>query len=147
MRTVSSFLICLLFTFSSSCGQTIQNNSTDKEAEKMLKDFYTNYFSAFVEPPSELSQKKLDMLQKQFCTEAFNKKIPEIIEQTDGDVFLKAQDSDIKYLKTLTVSKDLQKEEYIVSYIADATPEEKITITLHITLVKVGNNYKISSVR
>ena len=50
-----------------------------------------------------LVKKKLEMLQKQFCTEAFYKKIPEIIEQTDGDVFLKAQDSDIKYLRTLTV--------------------------------------------
>lgn len=147
MRKLLSFIICIQFTFLSSCGQTVQNSSTDKEAEKMLRDFYTNYFNVFVEPPSAASQKKLEMLQKQFCTEAFYKKIAEIIEQTDADVFLKAQDSDIKYLKTLTVSKDLQNEEYVVSYIADATPEEKITITLHITLVKEGNNYKISSVR
>ncbi len=147
MRTLSSFLVCILFTFSSSCGQTIQKNYTEKAAEKMLRDFYTNYFNVFVEPPSASSQKKLEMLQKQFCTESFYKKIPEIIEQTDGDVFLKAQDSDIKYLKSLTISKDLQREEYIVSYIADAMPEEKITITLHVTLVNEGNNYKISSVR
>lgn len=113
----------------------------------MLKDFYTNYFSAFVEPPGALSQKKLDLIQKQFCTKAFYKKIPEIIEQTDSDVFLKAQDSDIKYLKTLTISKDLKNEEYIVSYIADAMPEKKITIIIHLTLVKEGNSYKISAVR
>lgn len=120
----------------------------EKEAEKMLKDFYTNYLTVFAtEPPGASSQKKLEMLQKQYCTEAFFKKIPDIIEQTDSDPFLKAQDSDIGYLKTLTVSQDLQKDEYIVSYIADAAPGEKITITIHITVIKEGDNYKIDSVK
>lgn len=120
----------------------------EKEAEKMIKDFYTNYFIVFAsEVPGVSSQKKLEMLQKKYCTETFFKKIPDIIEQTDSDPFLKAQDSDIRYLKTLTVLKDLQNHQYIVSYIADVATNKKITITIHLTLVKHGSNYKIDSVR
>lgn len=144
----------MVFTFTSSCGQT-QNNSTEKEAEKMLQEFYTSYFTVFAtEPPGTSSQKKLEMLQKQYCTEAFYRKIPDIIEQTESDPFLKAQDSDINWLQTLTVIKDEQiKNEYIVSYsydrLVDVNPDKTVkeTVTIHVTVVKEGESYKIDSVK
>lgn len=137
----------MILTFTSSCGQT-QNSSTEKQIEEMLQEFYTSYFKVFAtEPSGASSQEKLEMLQKQYCTEAFFKKIPEIIERTESDPFLKAQDSDIRYLKTLTVSKSQQKDEYIVSYIADGLPEEKITVTIYLKVIKEGKNYKIDNVK
>lgn len=66
---------------------------------------------------------KLDTLQRRFCTTNLLHKIPKLSKQLDADPFLKAQDSNIKFLKSLTVSKDLQKEShYIVSYGINPTP-------------------------
>jgi hypothetical protein len=121
--------------------------ASEKKAEKLLLDFYTKYFHAFLEMPPALSEKKLDSLQKQFCTPGFYQKIPKILEKTGADVFLKAQDSDIRYLMSLKIKKDLKRDAYIVSYVGDGQLNEKITIKIFIRLVKVGNSYKIDSVR
>lgn len=146
MKILLSFIVYTIFTISCSCGQ-IQNNSTENEAIKMLREFYLNYFTAFTELPIDSSQNKLETLQKKYCTVGFYEKIPNLIEQTGNDIFLKAQDSDIKYMNTLVISKGTKNNEYVVSYIAEDAPEKKNTIIIHLTLVKEGSNYKISSIR
>jgi len=83
----------------------------------MLKEFYTNYIT---EVSNGAEPKKILSLQKKYCTVALLKKIPKLIEQSDSDPFLKAQDSNTEFLKTLSLRKDLKKSNtYIVSYIAD----------------------------
>lgn len=143
----------MVFVITNSCGQ-LKNNPTDKQAEQMLKDFYTKYITVFAtEPPGHEGQKKLESLQRQYCTKALVKKIPELIEQTDSDPYLKAQDSDINLLKTLTITKDLQNEnEYIVSYSfdrlvnVDPYKKEKETVVIHLTVVNEDGSYKIDSI-
>ncbi len=147
MKKFALFLACVIFTINNGCGQS-QNYFTQIEAENMLMNFYTNYIKVFAtEPPGSTSQKKLEMLQKHYCTETFFNKIQELIEETGSDPFLKAQDSDIAYLATLTVSKHLLKNQYLVSYVADAAPEEKVTVTILVTVVKEGENCKISDLK
>jgi hypothetical protein len=148
MSIEKSIIICILLFFVESCGNPIKNQSKEVAAETLLKDFYTDYITLFVQSPSAENQRKLEMLQKQFCTKDFYKKIPEIIEQTGGDVFLKAQDSDIKYLKTLKIVKeDTVKDEYIVSYSADASMHETVVVKIHVTLPKDGDSFKINGIR
>jgi hypothetical protein len=147
MSIEKSIIICILLFFVESCGNPIKNQSKEVAAETLLKDFYTDYITLFVQSPCAENQRKLEMLQKQFCTKDFYKKIPEIIEQTGGDVFLKAQDSDIKYLKTLKIVKDVETDEYVVSYQGDATIDQKVVVKIYLTLIKEGNDFKINGVR
>lgn len=154
MRIFTLYTICLVFIFTNSYGQA-HKNSIKKEAESMLIDFYTNYITVFAtEPPGLSSQKKLEVLQKLYCTEELFKKIPFIVEQTDADPFLKAQDCDINWLQTLNIIEDKQSHnEYIVSYsydqLVDANSDKtvKAVVTIRATLVRDGNNFKISSLK
>lgn len=114
-----------------------QSNHSDKQVLAMLKEFYTGYIT---EVANGTAQKQLLQLQKKYCTTKLLNKIPKLIEQSDADPFLKAQDSNVELLKTLTVEKDLQKDDhYIVSYLTD----HKIVINL--IVIKLNNNYKIDS--
>ena len=60
---------------------------------------------------------------------------------------MKAQDSDIKYLKTLKIVKDVETDEYVVSYQGDATIDQKVVVKIYLTLIKEGNDFKINGVR
>lgn len=145
MRKV--IIICILLFFVESCGNPIKNQPKEVAAETLIKDFYTDYITLFVQSPSAEIQRKLELLQKKCCTKAFYNEIPKIIEHTGGDVFLKAQDSDIKYLKTLKIVKDVETDEYVVSYQGDATIDQKVVVKIYLTLIKEGNDFKINGVR
>ncbi|RXK82814.1 DUF3828 domain-containing protein [Filimonas effusa] len=172
MRTLALLAICITFALLTSCEQTQNNsteqaqinsnkpaqdsakqpandsaaqaqNNTEEKANQLLKEFYTKYITAFAtEPAGPENEKKIKELQKEYCTAAFFKKIPGIIEESEADPFLDAQDSNIAYLETLTIEKGAAKDEYIVSYIPK---EDKIIV--HVTVVKEGDSYKIDSVK
>jgi hypothetical protein len=114
-----------------------QSGHFEESATEILRTFYTKYIT-FVDK-GDLS--KIETLQKEYCTPKLFKKIPELGKKIDQDPFLKAQDSNIKFLKSLVVEKNGKKEgQYIVSYGSD----EKIVINL--TVVKMNGNYKIDNV-
>jgi len=131
------FALSIVF-FSNLSFARAQSNSSDKQVLTMLKEFYTNYITVVsngAEPKMILS------LQKKYCTSDLLKKIPKLIEQSDSDPFLKAQDSNTEFLKTLSIRKDLKKSNtYIVSYIAD----KKITINL--IVIHENETFKIAKV-
>jgi len=103
---------------------------------EMVKEFYTNYIT-YVDK-GELS--KLEALQRKYCTRKFFKNISELGDKIDQDPFLKAQDSNIKFLNSLTVKRDKNRKGHcIVSY-----DDEKVVINL--TVVLVDGNYKIDNV-
>jgi len=148
MRKVLIFVFYLLFGIFSSFGQTSETETTKVKMEiKTLYSFYNEYFKLFNQIPSSTNLKKLKMLQKKYCTISFYKKIPLLIEQQGADVFLKAQDSDIDYFKSLKIEKDLKSSEYLVTYFSNGLINERITISIHVQLIKQGNQYKINSVR
>lgn len=115
-----------------------QNNQSNKEALRMLKEFYTKYITEFY-----VGAEKLPSIQRKYCTTKLLHYIPKYIEQTDGDPFLKGQDTDTAYLKTLSIKKDKKRKNiYTVSYIGN--PNQKITI--HLLVVKGKGSFKIDSV-
>ncbi len=141
VKSTFSLIIGLLLTINYSCVQA-QSTFTDKEATVILKNFYTTYMTEFSEiSPSR--ERKLNTIKSKYCTEVLLKKLPVLAERTDSDPLLKAQDSDVAWLKTLMVEKDLKKPHtYIVSYV-DGGNNKYI---IHLTLVKQNESIKIASV-
>ena len=109
-------------------------------AEKLLtiKDFYTRYIT---EMAIGVDPRKLDGLQKKYCTTRLIKSIPKLAEQTDADPLIKAQDADTASLKSLTVERDPKKEDqYVVTY----TLDQKVVI--HLAMGMTNSGYKIDAV-
>jgi Protein of unknown function (DUF3828) len=74
---------------------------------KILGDFYTSYMKEFTDLSSGHEQKTNEILKK-YCTVSLIKKIPKLADQIDSDPFLKAQDSDSSWTKSLAIKKDLK---------------------------------------
>ena len=129
------FAASIIFVSNYCCGQ-LQNDSLDKRNIQMLKEFYTSYISSYdiKHSISEL-QKKLDSLQKKYCTEKLYKKLPEIIEETEADPFTRVQFITSDVLNNLVIKKDLNYvNRYIVSY--SGSPVTTTPIIIHLTVVK-----------
>jgi hypothetical protein len=130
-----SVFISLILVVVFNCAQA-QSNDSHAQALEMIKGFYTSYITDM--DKGDIS--KLDGLQKKSCTTNLLHKIQKLSEQSGADPFLKAQDSNIKFLSSLTVEKDLKREgHYMVSY----GTKEKVVINL--TVVKVNGSYKIDA--
>ena len=133
---VISFMVTIFSIVNLHCVQA-QSDHSEEQALEIVKVFYTGYIT-YVDK-GDLP--KLEAFQKKYCTPKLFKKIPELGNKIDQDPFLKAQDSNIKFLQSLVVQKDNKKEgHYIVSYGTD----EKIVINL--TVVKMNGNYEIDNV-
>jgi hypothetical protein len=143
MKVVASLLLCLLFTGLCGYAQT-PNNRSGKEAEHMLKAFYTKYITAVATDDGPASESKMKQLQQQFCTRTFLKKMPDLLEQTDSDLFLKAQDTSLDYLKTLTITQTPIPNQYRVSYMGDVERGKKRAIVIRVTVVKEQDGFKIA---
>jgi len=124
-----------------------QGSSDEKQIIGMLKSFYTEYMTTLSKDDVRLSVKKIHSLQKTYCTQKLLKELPMLSEQIDADPFLQAQDSNIEYIKTLSILKS-QKifNQYIVSYIDIYSPN-KIKVIIYLTIVKEKNGFKIDSIK
>jgi len=108
-----------------------QNNSSD-QAITMLKKFYTAYMSEFSSSHDlRVSEHNLLSLRQKYCTSTCLKQYQKLVEETDSDPLIKAQDSDKDLLKTLKIKRNLNKPNlYTVSYIAINDNNEKVIINL-----------------
>ncbi len=137
----SFYIVYLLVLCLTVSGITVKAQGASGGAAdgrvSMLREFYTAYITTFATG----TDSKLLALQRKYCTARLLKRIPGMIEKSDGDPFIKGQDSDTAYLKTLTIIKDTGKEgQFTVSYQAD----DKIVI--HLTVVERDKKYKIDNV-
>lgn len=127
----------------------MQSQNDDKEIKEMLKEFYTAYITEVSGNASfKLMAERLDSLKKKYCTEILLEKIPSLVEQSNADPIIKAQDSNIAYLKTLTIEtnfKNKNQYQYIVSYFDSSNPSIEKTI-IHLSVIKEKGNYKIDDV-
>lgn len=137
----------LMLTNSCIQAQTksaLPGKSDEEQVKSMLKDFYTGYISTIAAGADDYGA-KLEALTKKYCTTKLTKKIEK--DQADGmdyDPYIKAQDADSAWLKTLSIQKDAQKPNgYTASYM-DNSSHKKITISL--LVIKQGENFKIDSV-
>jgi hypothetical protein len=143
------FLTCILFLSNSSCARS-QNDVADKQAVQMLKEFYTAYNTTWSTTKGYVLTKKLDSLQRKYCTKKLKNEVKEF--GLDHDPLIGDDYTDAEHLKTLTVTKDSAKASaYIVSYIAHTLSasnkpiDEKVII--HVTVVKEGESFKIAAVK
>ncbi|HEY1163726.1 MAG TPA: DUF3828 domain-containing protein [Chitinophaga sp.] len=130
---------CIFSNF--SCQS--QARASDDAAIKMLKEFYTSYITEGAK--IESSEETLASIKKKYCTGKLLNKMKQEMEagDMDSDPFINAQDFDIEWLKTLSISKDPQKTDvYIVSYL-DNDAKTRTSMKLHV--VKAGAQYKIDA--
>lgn len=128
-----------------------QNDSTDKKAISMLNSFYTAYMTAIAtSTPNNFSEnnKKCELLKKEYCTKKLLNDIPKLIEQSDCDPIINAQDSRMDCVKNLTFRKNLKKpNSYTVSYYyIDDYSKQKEIFTINLTLVRQNGAFKIDSI-
>src|ERR1700686_4131905 len=102
------FLMIALLIMTSFNLVQAQNRSSDTLVMKMLRDFYTSYMNEFTDLSSGHEQ-KTNAILKQYCTVNLINKIPKLADQMDSDPFLKAQDSDSSWAKSLVIIKDLKR--------------------------------------
>lgn len=140
-RNLISFFAISIMLLSGSTYLQAQDNSFDKQALTMLREFYTSYITEISKagPPNE---KKLNALKRKFCTTSLLKKIEK--EEMDFDPFLKAQDSDASILKTLAFKKEPQKNSYVASYVDNNSGN---SIAIHLKVINENNALKISSIK
>jgi hypothetical protein len=153
MKVILSSMLFVMLVFMSSCGQA-QNNTSEKQIS-MLKEFYISYNDIWSAPPKtipyDVLANKADSLNSIYCTVQLRKKAKEWLEE-GHDLITNDYSYGDMVPKTLSVIKDSTKSnEYIVSYTAhDTDPygkEYTQQVTLHVTVIKEGESYKIDSVR
>jgi len=115
-----------------------------KQAIVMLKEFYTTYMTEVAgSGDPRISEKKLDVLKKRYCTAKLISRLPKLAEQTDADPIINAQDSSPECVKTLLVKPDLKKpNQYIVSYNDGVS-----AVMIHVSLIQQNGRYMIDNVR
>lgn len=137
--SIISLVIALLTMTSCNCVRA-QNGTSDTLAIKMLREFYTSYMTQFTDLSSGHEQKTNAILKK-YCTASLINRIPKLADQTDSDPFLKAQDSDSSWAKSLVIKKDLKRANtYNVSY-QDSGDTNTI---IHLLVLKQKEGYKIA---
>ncbi len=134
-----------LFTFSCSFAQ---QSPVDKQAIQMLKTFYINYNTAWSTTKGYALVRKLDSLEKKYCTSKLRSEQKK--EGLDHDLLTNDQGTDIEHLRTLSVVKDQTKRNwYIVSYIAHTLSASykpiDVKVVIHVEMARVGNELKIAS--
>jgi hypothetical protein len=93
----------------------VNSDSENKQALRMLKDFYYSYVGSIVNDTT-IIRGKLDSIKEQNCTKRLLNKISKQ-EDLEVDPFLQAQDANRETLTTLTFRRDLKlPNTYIVSY-------------------------------
>jgi hypothetical protein len=121
-----------------NCKSQPQNKSSDEEIRNMLKSFYTSYIRENVKMPPNGS--KISSVKMKYCTMDLLDKINN--EELDFDPFLKAQDSNIDWIKTLIIKKDSSRKDlYDVSYIDNNKP-----VIVKLNIIKQNKSFKIDSI-
>ncbi|MDD4991453.1 MAG: DUF3828 domain-containing protein [Paludibacter sp.] len=159
IKMTISFIILFSMTINVVC-QTNTINSQAKEVyleEKildMLNEFYTSYItenSKMAEMENKTAGiEKLNSIKRKYCTIRLLNKIDKQNEdaELDADPFLKSQDFNIKWSKTLKFRKDSKNQNmYIVSYsYYDNYKHTNNQITIKLIIVKQRGCYRIDSV-
>lgn len=146
-KTLISFFTIGIILFSLGCKNTsAQENFSEQEAEKTLKDFYKgwltiheNFHKKNIPLNKHIAQ--IDSVKSRYCTPGHLKEF-EKDDYLDYDPYIKSQMIDIRMLAGLTVQKDSVKNN--LYYVTIKYREEQRTIKL--LVVKEKETYKIGRV-
>jgi hypothetical protein len=122
----------------------LKGANADKEIFAMLRSFYTKYIQTFNQYPTD--EEKLRPLLKANCDPQLLARLKKKTENgdLDSDPFLKAQDVDLRWLKTLVVTKVPDKaDQYAVSYVDNA---DRSTVVIHLVVNRLNGSLKIRDV-
>jgi len=144
-------ILALLFVTCTVISKS-QTSSDDKQAIGMLKTFYTAYMSAFSgTDDAHKFEYYLNGLRNKYLTTKCRNQFRKLVEDTDGDPIIHGQDSDAKWAKTLSIKRDVNKQNaYAVSYYYDELGEDqkyhKATITIKLVVIKVNGAFKVDKI-
>ncbi|MFD0765130.1 hypothetical protein ACFQZI_09710 [Mucilaginibacter lutimaris] len=138
-------LILCLFLAASAVSKA--QHTDESRVKAMLKTFYTAYMTSFSKDTGD----ELLELRKKYCTSKCERLYKKLVEETDGDPFIKGQDSDASYAKTLTIKRDSKTpNSYTVSYYYEEYNEkgklQKETVTINLIIIKIKGKLKIDAV-
>jgi hypothetical protein len=139
-----------------SCLQA-QNENSEKEAERMLLEYYTKHLKLWETTqisdsvPSSVLFEKIDSLMQIYCTLNLRAQAKEAFENAGVDVPTNNLVS-VYLNENLTVKSLSEKNnEYIVSFSAeykdDSVGPVRKRVVLIVTLVKENHSYKLDSVK
>ena len=97
-------ILFLTLLITNALATKAQNKVSDQQAISMLKKFYTSYMTLIA--GSEIDNKSETSLKKEYCTKKLLNNIPKLIEEIDADPIIKAQDSHLSLIKTLSFKKN-----------------------------------------
>jgi len=119
----------------------VRAQPSDEEVFAMLKTFYTKYIRTLNKYPTE--ERKLQPLLKANCDAKLLARLKEKkwSGKLDYDPFLKAQDVELEWIRTLEVRKVPNKDQYAVSF--SETPDR---IVVHLVVKEVDGGLKIKDV-
>jgi hypothetical protein len=134
------FFVSVIFTLIGSILIGCENNSSEKTAETLLKNFYTEYMTLIAS--NTLDSKKEEFIKQKYCTKELLNKINKQFEEEelDYDPFLKAQDANLENLSSLKIENVNKDNQYKVRYI-DNYSLKKIEIN-----IQMNDSLKIKSV-
>jgi hypothetical protein len=141
--TLCSALIILLFSFLNCKSNSAQNNLIEEHATKMLRNFYTSYIN-LIARERLFTDVEIDSIRSIYCTTKLINEIKNkyLTLELDFDPFLHAQHSETDWLKTLSIRKDLKRND--IYYISYAYANRLRTTKLHIVAEK--GDYKIDHI-
>jgi len=134
-----TFIIPIMM-FSNGFCQAQSSGSSDKQIVELLKAFYVNYITENAKMPVNL--KSVEAIKKKYCTARFISKIEK--KELDYDVILNAQDCDLEWLKTLSVTKDSKRlNTYVVSYVDNYSKKMN---SISLVVVSEKGEFKVNSI-
>ena len=142
MKNLQFTIVILLLMF---CNISCSSAQDDQEQViNILDNFYTYYVTEIANSNSiRILDTKLDSLQAKYCTNRFMDKLPDLMEQLGGFVFIKAQDSHMSILETLSIQKDtLRINGYNVSFTYSNNYFNETTV-INLNVIKENGEYKI----
>ena len=133
-----------------NCQAARHNETNDDHPEGVIESMLRSFYASYLTECSRvsMSNEKLDSIKKAYCTVGFLNHLNRQYEEfeLDWDPFIAAQLCDTEWLKSLTITKDNQRNNlYNVSFFR--YPEDKIKVTIKMIVVKESDNYKIDYVR
>ena len=151
-KNVLFYLILSVIYF--NCCVSAQNINSEQQIIDMLTNFYTAYNSVWintpVSTPANVLHEKLDSLQEKYCSVKLRDKAKRYFEY--GQDLLTNDLGSVYANEDLKVEKDSVKENsYIVSFVASNSDVSgkliKQKVVLHVSVIKVGEGYKIDEVQ
>jgi hypothetical protein len=150
---MTKIILAIIFSLSAlfCIGQTNSSIDSVKTPLSFLKNFYTIYITDIAIGHDPLHSS--DSLVKKYCTAGLLNKIaehsdPEKLNWWDSDPFIKAQDSDTSFLKTLSIRMNKMKtNSYSVSYNwTDDFTKKTTRTTIYLIVEKKKEGFRIADV-